>query len=139
VVQPGVALSVAHEQQVLQRVVEHDGMPRELRIGKLHAPRQAGDAADDLAVDEVADAAEPHQQGAGNHERVGELEKRLATKAREERGTDRCSRQQPVCGHPSEPVGRDERRVLAIKRPLVKRHLDQAPADEHAHGEPQAQ
>ena len=130
---------VCHQQQVLGPVVEHHGMPETLRVGKLHCPPDLGHCADDLTVDEVADASHAHQERGRYDQGVRDEQERLAVAFREQRGAESSAEQQAVRRHAAEPPRRNQMQVLTVEGPFVEGNLERASADQHAHGDEQAQ
>ena len=124
------------QRQVLDRVVEHDRVSEALGVGELHGPGHAGDAPDNLPVDEVPDPADGHQEGAGNHELVGKLAERNTRAPREQPDAGRAADEQAVRGHAAQPQRGHQRDMVAIERPFVERDLDRATTDQDAGGEP---
>ena len=51
---------------------------------------------------------------------IGQLQERLPVHPREQPGACSGTNQKPVRGHSSQPIGRDEPRVLPIETPLVE-------------------
>ena len=138
-VHPRYVKEVRDQQQVLGAVVEHHGMAEALRVGELHGPPDVGHRADDLAVDEVADASRPHQERGRDYQNVRHEQERLAVAVREQGGADSSAEQQAMRGHAAEPPRRNQMEVLAIERPFVEGDFDGAAANQDAHGDEQAQ
>ena len=109
------------------------------RVGELDRPPDVGHRADDLAVDEVPDPSDAHQERSRNDERVRHEQERLAVAAREQRRAERAAEQQAVRSHAAEPPGRHQVDVVAVERPFVERDLDRASADQHPDGDEQAE
>ena len=128
-----------HQQEVLRRVVQHDGMAHACGVGKLHAPPHVGHAADNLPVDEVAESSEPHQQRTGNDEFVGQLEEGLVIGVRENQEAERRAKQKAVRRHPAKPVGGHEPGVLAIEGPLVEEDFNRTTTEEDTNHNKQAE
>ena len=124
------------QRQVLGRVVEHDRVSEALGVGELHGPGHAGDAPDNLPVDEVPDAADGHQEGAGDHERVGKLGGTKCPSASRTARRRRAADEQAVRGHAAQPQRGDQPDAVAIERPFVERDLDRAATDQDPGGEP---
>src|SRR5689334_1406435 len=94
------------------------------RVGELDRPGDIRHAADDLAVDEVAEASHAHQERAWYHQRIGDLQQRLPIPIREEDGAAGRPSEQAVRRHAAEPDGGDESRMIAVERPFVERDFD---------------
>ena len=108
-------------------------MPRlRTRGRKHHSPRQIGDAAPQLAVDEVA---EPARREAERHQRrheIGDVEPALVAPPREEPERDQHAEKAAVEAHPALPHGKDLERVREIVERLVENDVAEAAAQDHA-------
>ena len=114
---------IRHEQEVLRTVVQDDRMPEALSIRKLDRPPHVGDAADDLAVDEVANPPDAHEKRPWDDQEVGQLQERLPVHPREQPGACGGANQKPVRGHSSQPIRRDEPGMLADRSSIRRTRL----------------
>ena len=114
-------------------------MAEPLRIGKFHPPPHVRHGADNLAVDEVADASHSQQDRGGHDKRVGQRQQRLPVAVRKRASPDYTAEEHPVGSHPAQPERGNQLQVLPVEGPLVERDLDGAAADENAGGHEQAQ
>ena len=108
-------------------------------IRKLDRPPHLCHGPDDLAVDEVPESPDPHEQRRRNDKGVGQEQEGLPVKQGKEARADRATEHKPVGCHPSEPVGGNQPEMLTVERPFVERDLDQTAADEDANRDEQAQ
>ena len=125
---------VRHQQQVLRPVVQHHRMAKPVRIRKLDRPPHLRYGTDDLAVDEVPESPDPHEERRRNDKCVRKEQERLPVQEGKESRADRATEHQPMGGHPPEPVGGNQPEVLPIEGPFVERDLDGAAPDEDADG-----
>ena len=94
--------------------------------------------ADDLAVDEVPESPDPHEERRRNDESVGKEQERLLVPECKQSRADRTAEHKPVRSHPPEPVGGNQPEMLTVERPFVERDLDGSASDEDADDHEQA-
>src|SRR4030095_1103425 len=115
------------EQQILQPVIEHHRVPEAFGVGKFHRPPDIGHTAENLAVDEIAEPADAHEERARNRQRVGDFEEMPAVPPAENPHAGNGAEQDAVRGHPAEPDRGNLSRMLPIRPPLVEKDFDHTP------------
>ena len=114
-------------------------MAKPVRVRKLDRPPHLRHGTHDLAVDEVAESSDPHEEGRRNDEGVGKEQEGLPVLECKECRADRAAEHKPVGGHPPEPKGGNQPEMRPVEGPFVEPDLDGAAADEDADGHEQAQ
>src|SRR5262249_8167426 len=90
-----------------------------------------------LPVDEVADAAAPHDQGCGYRKRIEDGPERSAVEATEHKYPHGAADDESVRGETAKPDCRNPKQVLAVERPFVDTYDQGSSADQHADAETQ--
>ena len=109
-------------------------MAKPVRVRKLDCPPDLRHGTADLAVDEVPESPDPHEERRRNAESVGKEEERLPVPACKESRANRATEHKPVRSHAPEPVGGNLPKMLTVERPFVECDLDGSAADEDADG-----
>src|SRR5918995_5346905 len=104
-------------------------------VRKLDAPGKRRHAADDLAVDEVADAPAAEDERCGDGQGVEDRTEWLPTNQAEEQDACEAADDQPVGREAPNPECRYQGEMFFVVRPLVTEHDEAAPSDQHARGE----
>jgi hypothetical protein len=55
-----------HQEQILESVVQHDRMPKRLKVRELNGPADVCNAPCDLSIDKIAKSANTHDVRAGD-------------------------------------------------------------------------
>ena len=96
-----------------------------------HAPGHGGDAAKQLAVDEVAQPAEKKTDRRGDHVQVGGLPEVEAGAAAVKEAGHQRAQAAAVETHAARPDGRDLQRMGQVVARVVEEHVAQAAAEHH--------
>jgi len=92
-------------------------------VGKNHCPRNIARPAEQLAVDEIADAAEPEPNGHGHHVEVGGLPEAEAMVAAVQQAGDDDAQAPPVKGHAALPGGENLQGVAQVVGRLIEQDV----------------
>jgi len=110
-------------------------MAKALNIGKLHAPRKVGEAAVDLAVKKISNAAKAEDYCRRDSQNIEDRPKRDTVDQAKKGDADRSAKDQAVRSESADPDRGNKRWKFTIKRPFVVKYDDAASADQDPKGQ----
>src|SRR5262249_54075767 len=99
---------------------------------KFYRPGDAGEGPYDLSVDEIADPPASENPCCGDGEHVEDRPERPAMDHAEDQHTRGAAEDQAVSCQAADPYSRNQREVVAVKRPFVHQDNHRSAADKHS-------